>query len=93
MTHATSLKWMDPDGLAAIGGLTGRYLSVDDDTVRHCAALPPEMNVQDALDDYASGYDAGDWTHDINVAWELWDDGRKVADGRSSFQPRRSADS
>jgi hypothetical protein len=44
------------------------------------------MTVEDALADYAEGYDVGDEPCAITFRWDLWEDGRLFAIGRVTFR-------
>ena len=64
---------------------SGRTLAVEDGTIASGAALPDGASVQDGLDDYASGYDAGGAEQMITVRWELWERGVAIDGGTWAF--------
>lgn len=65
-----------------------RALAVEDGTIASEAALPDGMTVEEALADYAAGYDAGDYSGEVLCRWELWEGGLLVDQGRWSFEAR-----
>jgi hypothetical protein len=62
----------------------GKAIGVSDGVVGHYRSLEDEReDIQDFLDDYASGYRCDPQA--ITVNWSLFDDGDEVRSGRHTF--------
>lgn len=84
MTTAQRLDWQDR-GLDALAEMTGRRIGVGDGQIGYVAELPAGMTAEEALADFAAGYDAGDYRGEITVCWSLWDGEDEVSGGAWSW--------
>lgn len=61
-------------------------LFVEDGVEGYSVVLPRTMTVEEALADFAAGYDAGEAGVEITVGWWLYENGKESDYGRWSFQ-------
>jgi hypothetical protein len=75
---------LDRDQQEPDGGRWGKAIWVSDGVVGHYCSLEDEReDIQEVLDDYASGYRCDPQA--IIVNWSLFDDGDEVRSGRHTF--------
>jgi hypothetical protein len=86
MTMATDWTEIGQDGMAGVPGLV-LLVDADDGTAAVYRGIALGETVEDALADYAAGYncDPGD---EVKVDWHLYRDGEEVYSGRHAFEVR-----
>jgi hypothetical protein len=63
-----------------------RVLYVEDGVEGYSVVLPRSMGADEALADFAAGYDAGEAGVEITVSWSLYENGEETDSGEWSFQ-------
>lgn len=83
MTATKQYQWTEgtPDDLA---DFACRCLWVADGVLGHHRALADSETVEEALADYAAGYDAGG-VDTVEVSWRLYEDGEEIDRGRRTL--------
>jgi hypothetical protein len=66
-------------------GVPGLALFVHDGTLGHYHHMAPGEAVEQALADYAAGYDS-DRGDEIEVDWHMYKDGKEAYSGRHAFE-------